>query len=277
MSDPRFFRQYLDILSEAPATKKAAPAARPAVKAPTPTTTSAAPAAPRGSMSNMPGAQAYSDAANPMAATNAQYQQTMQNIQGEKDQRFQAHMAARDQASQKYGGVTNALRSGEVDALGPSGDPLQHARVSTTDLKQKERAAGEEYTATNREKTGGGHWQPNKKTVDSAMGPITQTTYTRIATPTKGEVIRQGLAGGGSLYNRQNFLVDPKAPKPPPGATVFNPTGQKPPPGATVFNPTGQTQAQEPAIQSATTPPPPVQEEGDDELQKLKEFLNKKY
>jgi hypothetical protein len=280
MTDPRFFRKYLDIVNEAPATKKAAPAAQPAVKAPTPTTTSAAPAAPQGSMSNMPGAKAYSDAADPMAATNAQYQQTMQNIQGEKGQRLQAHMAARDQAIQKYGGVSKAISSGEVDALGPSGDPLQRSSVSTTDLKQKERAAGEEYTATRREKTGGGHWQYDKKTVDSAVGPISQTNATYIATPTKGEVIRQGLAGGGSLYNRRSTLHDPNALKPPPGATVLNPTGQ--------------TQAQAPAIQSATTTPaapqaapaatpaptapqPPVQEDGDDELQKLKEFLNKKY
>jgi hypothetical protein len=242
MSDPRFFRQYLDILSEAPAAQKQTP---------------------QGSMSNMPGAKAYSDAADPMAGANAQYQQTMQNIQGEKDQRFQAHMAARDQASQKYGGVSKAISSGEVDALGPSGDPLQRSSVLTTDLKQKEREAGQEYTAANREKTGGGHWQYNKKTVDSAMGPITQTTATRIATPTKGEVVRQGLQGSGSLYDRQSTLHDPNAPKPPPGATALNPTGQ--------------TQAQAPAIQSATTTTPPVQEDGDDDLQKLKEFLNKRY
>jgi hypothetical protein len=170
---------------------------------------------PQGSMSNMPGAKAYSDAADPMAATNAQYQQNMQNIQGEKDKRFQDHMAARDAATQKYGSVTKALSSGEVDALGPSGDPLQRSSVLTTDLKQKERQAGQEYTAANREKTGGGHWQYDKKTVDSEMGPITQTTATRIATPTKGEVIRQGLQGGGSLYNRHSGLADPNQPAAP--------------------------------------------------------------
>jgi hypothetical protein len=167
--DPRFFRKYLDIISEA------------------------------GEYSNMPGAKAYSDAADPMADTNAQYQQNMQNIRAEKGQRFQDHKAARDQAIQKYGSVNKAISSGEVDALGPSGDPLKRSSVSTTDLRQKERSAGEDYTATKREKTGGGHWQYDKKTVDSAMGPISQTNAAYIATPTKGEVIRQGLAGGGSL------------------------------------------------------------------------------
>jgi len=228
--DPRFFRQYLDILHEQ---------------------------APQGSMSNMPGAQAYSAAADPMAATNAQYQQNMQNIQGEKDQRLQAHMAARDAATQKYGSVTKALSSGEVDAVGPSGDPLQRSSVLTTDLKQKERQAGQEYTAASREKTGGGHWQYDKKTVDSEMGPITQTTATRIATPTKGEVVRQGLQGGGSLYDRRSTLLDPNAPPAPSGATGINPTGA--------------IQPKVPVIQSATTAQP-VQE---DELVRLKELLKR--
>jgi hypothetical protein len=197
-----------------------------------------APTAPQGSMSNMPGAKAYSDAADPMAAANAQYQQNMQNIQGEKDQRFLDHMAARDAYKAANGGKIDSLTA----PMGPSGDPLIRSSVSTTDLKQKERQAGQEYTAANREKTGGGHWQYDKKTVDSEMGPITQTTARRIATPTKGEVIRQGLAGGGSLYDRQNTLVDPNAAKLPPGATGVNPTGQ--------------TQGQAPAIQSATTNQP---------------------
>jgi hypothetical protein len=269
MTDPRFFRKYLDIVNEAPAAQKQTP---------------------QGSMSNMPGAKAYSDAADPMAGASAQYQQNMQNIQGEKDQRFQAHMAARDAYKAAHGGKIDSLTA----PMGPSGDSLFRSSVLTTDLKQKERAAGQEYAAANREKTGGGHWQYDKKTVDSAMGPITQTTARRIATPTKGEVIRQGLAGGGSLYDRRSTLHDPNAPKPPPGATGINPTGQ--------------TQAQAPAIQSATTttpaapqaapaaqpapaapaapvakptapaaPQPPVQEDGDDDLQKLKEFLSKRY
>ena len=258
MSDPRFFRRYLDIVTEAPTAPAAAPAAQPAAKQ-----------APQGSMSNMPGAKAYSDAADPMAATNAQYQQNMQNISAEKGQRFQDHMAARDAAIQKYGSVSKAVSSGEVDALGPSGDPLQRSSVSTTDLKQKERQAGEEYTAARREKTGGGHWQYDKKTVDSAMGPITQTTATRIATPTKGEVIRQGLAGGGSLYDRQSGLANPNQP----AAPQVNQLTKG-------LNPTGEQQPTGPAIQSTTTgqpPQPPVQEDGDDELQKLKEFLNKRY
>jgi hypothetical protein len=270
MTDPRFFRQYLDILNEAPPAPAAPAAAAPTAKpfaAPTPAATPPAPQpnsaatpvtkqVPQGSMSNMPGAQAYSAAADPMAATNAQYQQNMQNISAERGQRFQDHMAARDAATQKYGSVTNALKYGDT-AYGPSGDLLQRSSVDTTDLKQKERQAGQEYTAANREKTGGGHWQYDKKTVDSAMGPITQTSARRIATPTKGEVIRQGLAGGGSLYDRRSTLLDPNAPPPPPGATGLNPTG--------AAQPTG------PAIQSATTDQP-VQE---DELVRLRELLKR--
>jgi hypothetical protein len=233
-----------------------------------------------------------------MAGASAQYQQKMQNIEGERGQRLQAHMAARD--------AYKAANDGKIDSLtapmGPSGDPLFRSSVSTTDLKPKERAAGQEYAAASREKTGGGHWQYDKKTVDSAMGPITQTTARRIATPTKGEVIRQGLAGGGSLYDRRSTLHDPNAPKPPPGATGLNPTGEKPPPGATGINPTGAAQPTGPSLfQSATTdttpapapqaapaapaakptapaaPQPPVKEDGDDDLQKLKEFLSKRY
>ena len=98
MSDPRFFRKYLDILNEAP---PAPVAAKPAPAAPAAAATPAAKQTPQGSMSNMPGAKAYSDAADPMAATNAQYQQNMQNISAEKGQRFQDHMAARDAATQK--------------------------------------------------------------------------------------------------------------------------------------------------------------------------------
>lgn len=268
--DPRFFRQYLDILSEAPAAPAAAkPFAAPAPVAATP----AAPTTkqmPQGSMSNMPGAKAYSDAADPMAATNAQYQQNLQGIQGERDQRLQSHMAARDAATAKYGSVTKALSSGEVDAVGPSGDPLQRSSVSTTDLKSKERAAGQDYMAASKEKTGGGHWQYDKKTVDSAMGPITQTSARRIATPTKGEVIRQGLAGGGSLYDRRSTLLDPNAPKAPPGATGLNPTGAVQPAGPVIPSAT----TDQPAAPPPATPPPPkpVQE---DELVRLRELLKR--
>ena len=287
--DPRFFRQYLDILSEAPAAraKPAAPAKPAATPAAPVAATPAAKQTPQGSMSNMPGAKAYSDAADPMAATNAQYQQNLQGIQGERDQRLQSHTAARDAAIQKYGSVTNALSSGEVDAVGPSGDPLQRSSVLTTDLKSKERAAGQDYMAASKEKTGGGHWQYDKKTVNSAMGPITQTSARRIATPTKGEVIRQGLAGGGSLYDRRSTLLDPNTPKPAPGSSVMGDyaksRGEQPPaPGSSVIQsatapapaPTAPT-APAPAAPAAAAPAAPVKPVQEDELVRLKELIRR--
>lgn len=275
MSDSKFFRQYLDILNEAPPAAK--PFAAPTAVTPTVKTQTAQPAAkqtPQGSMSNMPGAQAYSAAADPMAATNAQYQQNMQNISAERGQRFQDHMAARDAATQKYGSVTNALKYGDT-AYGPSGDLLQRSSVDTTDLKQKERQAGQEYTAANREKTGGGHWQYDKKTVDSAMGPITQTSARRIATPTKGEVIRQGLAGGGSLYDRRSTLLDPNAPPPPPGATGINPTGAAQPTGPAIQSATtDQPAAPEPTAPVQPQTPQPTTED-DEVLEAIKKLIRK--
>jgi hypothetical protein len=74
--DPRFFRQYLDILNEAPAAP-AAPAAA---------TTPAAKQTPQGSMSNMPGAANY----DVLSGEKAALAQTTQNISAERGARVQA-------------------------------------------------------------------------------------------------------------------------------------------------------------------------------------------
>jgi hypothetical protein len=81
----------------------------------------------------------------------------------------------------------------------------------------------------------------------------------------------KGRRASHSSETNKLFGLDPTRPA---TDAEFNAAAKGTTPAAPAAQPTPAAPAAKPA---PTTPPPPVKEEGDDELQKLKEFLQKRY